>query len=43
MILYHDEEQRESAEASYKVMQTRCNGQLRTEIAPAGAFYAAEE
>lgn len=43
LILYHDEEQRRSAEASYKEIQTRCNGQLRTEIAPAGTFYAAED
>ncbi|CAG9793969.1 unnamed protein product [Diatraea saccharalis] len=42
LILYHDEEQREAAEASYKVMQTRY-GQLRTEIAPAGTFYPAED
>ncbi|XP_039755354.1 peptide methionine sulfoxide reductase [Pararge aegeria] len=43
MILYHDEEQREAAEESYKSMQVRCNGQLRTEIAPAGTFYPAED
>ncbi|CAG4962608.1 unnamed protein product [Colias eurytheme] len=43
MILYHDEEQRTAAEASHKEMQVRCNGQLRTEIAPAGTFYPAED
>lgn len=43
LILYHDEEQREAAETSYKTMQIRCNEQLRTEIAPAGAFYPAED
>lgn len=43
MILYHDEEQRETAEASYKDMQVRCDGKLRTEIAPAGPFYPAED
>ncbi|XP_026499049.1 peptide methionine sulfoxide reductase [Vanessa tameamea] len=43
MILYHDEEQRLAAEASHKTMQIRCNGQLRTEIAPAGTFYPAED
>ncbi|XP_023946355.1 peptide methionine sulfoxide reductase [Bicyclus anynana] len=43
LILYHDEEQRDAAETSYKSMQVRCNGQLRTEIAPAGVFYPAED
>ncbi|PZC75712.1 hypothetical protein B5X24_HaOG205686 [Helicoverpa armigera] len=43
MILYHDEEQRASAEASYKQMQERCKEPLRTEIAPAGTFYPAED
>ncbi|XP_050675264.1 peptide methionine sulfoxide reductase isoform X1 [Leptidea sinapis] len=43
LILYHEEEQRQLAEASHKVMQERCNGQLRTEIAPAGIFYPAED
>ncbi|XP_061714983.1 peptide methionine sulfoxide reductase [Cydia pomonella] len=42
MILYHDEEQREAAEASYKEMTARF-GQLRTEIAPASTFYPAED
>ncbi|XP_028156149.1 peptide methionine sulfoxide reductase [Ostrinia furnacalis] len=42
MILYHDEEQRAAAEASYKEMLARV-GQLRTEIAPAGTFYPAED
>ncbi|OWR43812.1 methionine sulfoxide reductase [Danaus plexippus plexippus] len=43
MILYHDEEQRKVAEQSYNKMQARCNEPLRTEIAPADAFYAAED
>lgn len=43
MILYHDEEQKAAAEASYKVMKERCKEPLRTEIAPAGVFYPAEE
>ena len=43
LILYHDEEQRLKAEASYKQVQERCKEQLRTEIAPAGTFYPAEE
>ncbi|XP_041986899.1 peptide methionine sulfoxide reductase isoform X2 [Aricia agestis] len=43
LILYHDEEQRAAAEASYKDMQVRCKEQLRTEIAPAGPFYPAED
>ncbi|XP_063623562.1 peptide methionine sulfoxide reductase [Cydia splendana] len=42
MILYHDEEQREAAEASHKEMTSRF-GQLRTEIAPASTFYPAED
>ncbi|KPI97269.1 Peptide methionine sulfoxide reductase [Papilio xuthus] len=32
-----------AAESSYKQMQVTCNGQLRTEIAPAGIFYPAED
>ncbi|XP_068618816.1 peptide methionine sulfoxide reductase [Battus philenor] len=43
MILYHDDEQKEAAEASYKQMQVRSNEPLRTEIAPAGIFYPAED
>ncbi|GBP40090.1 hypothetical protein EVAR_33665_1 [Eumeta japonica] len=43
LILYHDEEQRDSAENSYKAMQVRCKEPLRTEIAPAQNFYPAEE
>ncbi|CAB3220121.1 unnamed protein product [Arctia plantaginis] len=43
MILYHDEEQKAAAEASYTVMKERCKEPLRTEIAPAGVFYPAED
>ncbi|KAF9407644.1 hypothetical protein HW555_012398 [Spodoptera exigua] len=43
MILYHDEEQRLAAESSYKKTQERVNEPLRTEIAPAGIFYPAED
>lgn len=42
LVLYHDDEQRQAAESSYKVMEQRY-GQLRTEIAPAGTFYPAED
>ncbi|KAI5637123.1 peptide methionine sulfoxide reductase domain-containing protein [Phthorimaea operculella] len=42
MILYHDEEQRQIAEDSYKKMEKQY-GKLRTEIAPAGTFYPAED
>ncbi|KAI8426111.1 hypothetical protein MSG28_005068 [Choristoneura fumiferana] len=42
MILYHDEEQRTAAQASYKEVALRF-GELRTEIAPATTFYPAEE
>lgn len=43
MILYHDQEQKLAAETSYKVMEERCKEPLRTEIAPAGIFYPAED
>ncbi|KOB72754.1 Ecdysone-induced protein 28/29kD [Operophtera brumata] len=43
LILYHDAEQRAAAEASHRATQVRCNDNLRTEIAPAGTFYPAEE
>ncbi|XP_073947011.1 methionine sulfoxide reductase A [Choristoneura fumiferana] len=42
MILYHDEEQRTAAQASYKEVALRF-GELRTEIAPATTFYPAED
>lgn len=43
LILYHDDEQKELAESTYKAIETERNVKLRTEIAPAGPFYPAEE
>lgn len=43
LILYHDEEQKRMAEISMKREAQERNEQLITEIAPAGAFYPAEE
>ncbi|XP_077285321.1 methionine sulfoxide reductase A isoform X2 [Arctopsyche grandis] len=43
LILYHDDEQKELAESTYKTIETERNVKLRTEIAPAGPFYPAED
>ncbi|XP_011564039.3 peptide methionine sulfoxide reductase [Plutella xylostella] len=42
LILYHDDDQRAQAEGSYREVERRM-GPLRTEIAPAGPFYPAED
>nr|XP_022905385.1 peptide methionine sulfoxide reductase isoform X1 [Onthophagus taurus]XP_022905386.1 peptide methionine sulfoxide reductase isoform X1 [Onthophagus taurus] len=43
LILYHDEEQRKIAEQSLKEEMKNHKGKITTEIAPAGAFYPAED
>lgn len=43
LILYHDENQKRIAEISLKKEEHKYNNKLVTEIAPAGAFYPAEE
>lgn len=43
LILYHDNEQKELAEQTYKIIEKEKNVKLRTEIALAGPFYPAEE
>ncbi|KAG5887831.1 hypothetical protein JTB14_022689 [Gonioctena quinquepunctata] len=43
LILYHSEEQKLAAEVSLKKEQHQRKEQLRTEIAPAGPFYPAED
>ncbi|MDN6322745.1 MAG: peptide-methionine (S)-S-oxide reductase MsrA [Halomonas sp.] len=42
-IFYHDDEQRELAEASKAEMQTRFDREIATEILPATTFWPAEE
>ena len=42
-IFYHDEEQRELAEASKADMEARFNREITTQIAPATNFWPAEE
>lgn len=42
-IYYHDEAQREIAEASKKEQQANFRKPIATEITPAGSFYPAEE
>lgn len=42
-IFYHDESQREAAEASRERAQERFRRPIATEITPAGAFWQAEE
>jgi methionine-S-sulfoxide reductase len=42
-IFYHDEEQRQLAEASQEEYEAQCSCQALTEIIPAGTFYLAEE
>lgn len=43
MVLFHDDEQRELAEASRDALQERTSKPIVTEIIPAGDFYPAEE
>jgi len=43
LILYHEEEQKRIAELDIEVEAGKRNEKLVTEIAPAGAFYPAEE
>lgn len=43
LILYHDDEQKRIAEISLKKEAHKHDTKLVTEIAPAGAFYPAEE
>ncbi|HTT07329.1 MAG TPA: peptide-methionine (R)-S-oxide reductase MsrB [Gammaproteobacteria bacterium] len=42
-IFYHDETQRQLAEASKKAEEARLHAPIVTQIVPAGPFYAAEE
>ena len=42
-IFYHDEDQRQRAEASRERVQSSLGKQVATEITPAGPFYRAEE
>lgn len=43
LILYHDEEQKKTAEKSMKDVAGKCGEKLITTIAAAGPFYPAEE
>ena len=43
VIFYHDEEQRQLAEASQEQYQAQCGCQVYTEIVPAAMFYLAED
>jgi peptide-methionine (S)-S-oxide reductase len=43
IILFHDDEQRELAEASRDALQERTSKPITTEIVPAGEFYRAED
>ncbi|KAL1490608.1 hypothetical protein ABEB36_013271 [Hypothenemus hampei] len=43
LILYHEEEQKRIAELEIEVEAGKRNEKLRTEIAPAGPFYPAED
>lgn len=43
LILYHDDDQKRIAEISLKKEKHKHSDELVTEIAPAGAFYPAEE
>lgn len=43
VIFYHDEEQKQLAEASKENVQKRLNREIVTEIVPAATFYRAEE
>jgi methionine-S-sulfoxide reductase len=43
IIFYHDEEQRQLAQASKEQYQAQCSCQVYTEIIPAPTFYLAEE
>ena len=43
VIFYHDEEQRQLAEASKEQYQAQCGCQVYTEIVPAATFYLAED
>ena len=42
-IFFHDEEQRQLAEASKKKVAPRLNAPIQTQIVPAAAFYEAED
>jgi peptide-methionine (S)-S-oxide reductase len=42
-IFFHDEEQRQLAEASKMKVATRLNAPIQTQIVPAAAFYEAED
>lgn len=43
LILYHDDDQRQTAELSMKKQAEACKEKLITVLAPAGPFYPAEE